>query len=555
MPSEQYPTQTIKRIRSLRRIIQGIFLSFFIVLLYLTEFSFTSFKNPEIATTISPWLNLFFNIDPLTGIATGLSSRIVYGSILLSLFIIIATIFFGRFFCGWICPLGTINQLFSSFSSERESRRGKKLIESNKYHKYQAWKYYLLLGLIALALMGSLQTGLLDPITIAGRSIGLVLIPAFNYGLSSLANQLSNSHFQILALIGKGIYALGSGTIIYFKQPHFQGVFWLAIMFAAILAANRVFTRFWCRGLCPLGATLGLLSRYSIFGLHKDNDKCTECNLCLLNCQGGDDPQGLVPHRRAECHMCLNCQAICPENVISFRFQAKTDQYKAIPDLTTRRAVIASVAGVITYPILRSSEKFVSDESFIRPPGSLIEEDFLKRCIRCGQCMKICPNNALHPALLETGWEGIFTPVLIARIGYCEHYCVLCGNTCPTGAIANIDVKTKIGDQNNPATKIGTAFYDKGRCLPWAMGVPCIVCEEWCPTSPKAIWLEETEIKDRNGNMTKIKLPHIDPDKCTGCGVCENVCPVSGKPGVYITSAGETRDPSRSLLLRKKKTA
>ena len=551
-PSKDIPGNII-RIRWLRRCSQSIFLILLIILIYSTEFSFTSIKSPDEVITPSPWLNLFFNLDPLSGLTTGLASWIVYGNLLLGLIVLVGTIFFGRFFCGWICPLGTLNQLFSSFSSERESRRGARLIKANVYHRYQAWKYYILFGLVALALLGSVQVGLFDPITIAGRSFGLVLIPALNAALTGFANFLSGSSVGFISLIGAGIFHIASGTLIYFKQPHFQGIFWLALIFFAILLANRVFTRFWCRGLCPLGALLGILSRYSIFGLRKDKQRCNDCNLCLLNCQGGDDPHGDIPHRRVECHLCLNCKAACPENALSFRFQANTKSYRAKPDLTTRRTIIASIAGLAAFPIIRSGEGFAREHAYIRPPGSLIEEDFLKRCIRCGQCMKICPTNALQPALLETGWEGIFTPVLSARIGYCEHYCTFCGHICPTGAISKLDVKTKVGDTETPPTRIGAAFFDRGRCLPWAFGITCIVCEEWCPTSPKAIWLEEIDVVDQNGEIRRIKIPHIDPEKCTGCGACEYACPVTGKPGIYITSANETRDPARSLLLRKRK--
>ena len=59
--------------------------------------------------------------------------------------------------------------------------------------------------------------------------------------------------------------------------------------------------------------------------------------------------------------------------------------------------------------------------------------------------MKVCPNNALHPAFFEAGIEGLWTPILIARIGYCEHSCVLCGQVCPTGAIQKITEKEKLG--------------------------------------------------------------------------------------------------------------
>lgn len=540
-----------KRIRLLRRYSQAIFLALFVVLLYLTEFAFMAHKNPEQTILPSPWLNFFIIVDPLTGLATGLSSWLIYGGLLFGLVILVGAIFFGRFFCGWVCPLGTLNQAMSSFTSERESRKGKKLIESNRYHRYQAWKYYILIGLLFLALLGSLQTGLLDPITITARSIGLVIIPALNYAITGVGNWFADLPFSALQFTSKVIFAMTSGIITFIKQPHFHGIFWLALIFALILAANRLFTRFWCRALCPLGALLGIVSRYSIFGLHKFESRCNNCGACLLACQGGDNPQGGTAHRRAECYLCLNCLASCPEDVISFKFQGKSEQYRATPDLTTRRTILAGAVGLAAFPILRSGDQLFAEGTFIRPPGALIEEDFLQRCIRCGQCMKICPSNALHPALLESGFEGVFTPILIPRIGYCENTCVLCGHACPTGAIGKLDIKSKLGNSDTPGIKIGTAFFDKGRCLPWGSGIPCIVCEEWCPTSPKAVWLEETQVADRNGQLVKLKLPHVDHEKCNGCGACEKVCPIAGRAGVYITSAGESRDSRKAFLLRK----
>jgi ferredoxin len=173
--------------------------------------------------------------------------------------------------------------------------------------------------------------------------------------------------------------------------------------------------------------------------------------------------------------------------------------------------------------------------------------------------MKVCPNNALHPAFFEAGVEGLWTPMLVPRIGYCEHSCVLCGQVCPTGAIRKIDERAKLGI-GQPPIRIGTAMYDTGRCLPWAMATPCIVCEEFCPTSPKAIWLEPVEVPKRLGQhgpngepppMTTVKLqrPHVDPALCIGCGACEKVCPVVDKPAVYVTNAGESRSRTNVILL------
>ena len=98
--------------------------------------------------------------------------------------------------------------------------------------------------------------------------------------------------------------------------------------------------------------------------------------------------------------------------------------------------------------------------------------------------------------------------------------------------------------------RIGTAFYDRGRCLPWAMATDCIVCEEWCPTSPKAIYLVAVEVTDANGQTKTVKQPYVDPKRCTGCGACEFACPVKGRPAIYVTAAGESRSKANQFLLR-----
>ena len=63
-------------------------------------------------------------------------------------------------------------------------------------------------------------------------------------------------------------------------------------LLVAILFMNRFIPRFWCRVLCPLGAFLGVFARFALFGMEKDHAKCTDCNLCLVHCQGADSPAG-----------------------------------------------------------------------------------------------------------------------------------------------------------------------------------------------------------------------------------------------------------------------
>jgi len=220
-------------------------------------------------------------------------------------------------------------------------------------------------------------------------------------------------------------------------------------------------------------------------------------------------------------------------------------------DITRRKLVGSIAAGVVAVPLLRTGDRHEVNRSplVIRPPGSQPADVFRGRCIRCGQCMRVCPNNALHPALLEAGLEGLWTPMLIAKIGYCEPTCTLCGQVCPTGAIGELTITQKVGDESTPPIRIGTAFFDRGRCLPWAMGTECIVCEEWCPTSPKSIFLLSAEVVDAKGQAKTVRQPHIDPQLCTGCGACEFACPVKGRPAVYVTSAGESRSRASQFLL------
>jgi ferredoxin len=165
--------------------------------------------------------------------------------------------------------------------------------------------------------------------------------------------------------------------------------------------------------------------------------------------------------------------------------------------------------------------------------------------------MRVCPTNVIQPALIEGGFEGLWTPILINKIGYCEFNCVLCSQVCPTGAIEPISVEKKVGKPPfQKPVKMGTAFYDRGRCLPWAMNTECIVCEEVCPTSPKAIWFENVEITFRDKSIKVLKRPLLDPDLCVGCGICENKCPVHDRPAIRVSSIGETRSRTNQMILK-----
>ena len=215
-------------------------------------------------------------------------------------------------------------------------------------------------------------------------------------------------------------------------------------------------------------------------------------------------------------------------------------------DLSRRSLITAGLAGLgggLLFEVHPQASARTFNPALIRPPGSVEEEEFRSRCIRCGECMKVCPTNAIHPALFEAGLEGLWSPVMHMNLGYCEYECTLCTQVCPTGAIEKLLLKEKT------ETIIGMAFIDKNRCLPYASARSCIVCEEHCPTPEKAIWFEEIEVLNELGEQVLLKRPRVNPELCIGCGICQNKCPFMDQPAIYVTSAGETRNPDNQVLL------
>jgi len=479
-------------------------------------------------------VNWIIQLDPLVGLATLLSTRTVYAGLLWGLVTIVLTIILGRFFCGWICPFGSIHQ-FVGFLSKRKRSTPEK-IKLNQYHPGQSIKYWILIfllsvsalelaidlirlpesnrllfGILVLAILTLMILKAVRQTQVSPKKTGIVFLVfiAIWLLLSTLFNgyQTSAASLQIGLLdpmplvyrsINLVILPLVDRTSISFSTiPRFYDGIWLiAVIFLTAILLNLRVPRFYCRFICPAGAMFGILSRFALWRMGKTKDECIDCHLCEKNCEGACSPTSQI--RINECVLCMNCMNECRHHLMTYQIAPSASGEIVSPDLSRRQFLASAVSGAATIPILRVSSYLEGnwDPSLVRPPGALPEKAFLSRCIKCGQCMRICPTNVIHPAGLQGGLEGLWTPVLNFRIGTsgCQFNCIACGNLCPTAAIRPISIEERLGinryKEHGPI-KIGTAFVDRGRCLPWAMDRPCIVCQENCPVSPKAIRTRE----------------------------------------------------------------
>ena len=221
----------------------------------------------------------------------------------------------------------------------------------------------------------------------------------------------------------------------------------------------------------------------------------------------------------------MECAVRCPSRRVRFTFKGPLPQKGPVME---RRVLLG---GLLTGFLLARAFRFrdpTAQARLLRPPGVRSEGEFLQKCVRCGECMKVCLRSALYPAFLQAGVEGMYTPALVPRLGYCEYNCTLCGQVCPTGAIPDLPVEEKKREV------VGKAVLDKNHCLPFARRIDCIVCEEHCPIPQKAIRSEAVEMVGFDGKGVSVKQPYVVDELCNGCGICENVCPLEGKSAIEV---------------------
>jgi MauM/NapG family ferredoxin protein len=490
----------------MRKYIQAVSLILFSVF-----FLFATYKLPD-------WFpaDLYLRLDPL-------AAREIIGRALWSLILLGATLLVGRFFCAYLCPLGAsidfLDRLFFHKKVRKDLKMGVNL---------QRVKYVVLIVVITVALTGLSLAYFMDPIALLTRTYTFVFYP--------LAITTIN---LVLDLLRPLFQAFGWVTLslLHIVQPVFYMAAISFIIFGGIISLNRLAPRFWCRYLCPLGALLSLVSPLGLFK-RKVSQDCNDCLKCQRNCPMGAIPENPRETSRPECIQCRTCANVCPQNAVTFPASFSLGGEHSTVDLS-RRSLIYSVAGGLAFGWVSSKTPFTSLENkhqLIRPPGAIPEAEFLRTCIRCGECMKSCLTNTLQPCLWESGLSGLWTPRMDPRLAPCDQNCSVCGRVCPTQAIRALSLEEKTH------AKVGTAILRKELCLVWSQNKLCLICDEICPYN--AIVFRPVE---------GYRRPVVIASKCNGCGFCEQRCPVRGESAIVVVPDGEIRLKEGSYLKEAKK--
>lgn len=311
-------------------------------------------------------------LSPLLAGAVALSLRSVGVLALLAVPVALLAAVFPRWFCRYGCPVGLLQEWVARLRPSA----------GNPWRRWPAIGH----GLVLLTLGGAL----------AGYPLFLWLDPL------AIFNGFMNAWRQPIAL---ATLVTGMGLPL-------------------LLLLELAIPRFWCRRVCPLGAT----------------------------------QDGLAALRRW-----FRNRRVPPEPV-------RETGGKGLR--RGRRRVLAALTGTAGVLAVRATGG--PCPALPRPPGALDESRFTGVCIRCGNCAQACPAKIIRPDLGAGGLAGLLAPRLGFAEDYCREDCHRCGMVCPSGAIARLSLAEK------RQRVIGLAIVDLDRCL-LAQGRECTACIQKCP--------------------------------------------------------------------------
>jgi ferredoxin-type protein NapF len=228
----------------------------------------------------------------------------------------------------------------------------------------------------------------------------------------------------------------------------------------------------WCARICPLGATQDLLHYVGSFCRNLRKSKRTDAQVTIA-------------------------------------------PVRALPG--TRRTFIAVAAGLGFSLCAKKIGQARFKNAPLRPPGAIREHLFTGQCMRCGNCIRVCPSKIIHPDTGQSGVLGFLSPVVRYETDYCNKDCSACTKVCPSRALQPLNLEQK------QKYVIGTALLDSALCLYGTSD--CRACINACNFDAIKIYFDKKAYES---------YPVVNPSKCNGCGACEVRCPTSGLKAIRI---------------------
>ena len=425
--------------------------------------------------------------------------------------LIVCALLFGRLYCSVVCPLGIMQDFFSWLGGKFKKNRF-------NYAKEVKWLRYGFLAIfIILLIIGFAPvTTLFAPCSAYGRIVNSLFKPLYDLLNNWLAGfDAAHDRYNFTEV---QIWSRSVTTFV------------VALATLIVLGALAIWKgRLYCNTICPVGTTLSFFSRFSLFRVRFDKEKCKNCGMCEKNCkaQAIDFKEGKVDYSR--CVVCGDCLAKCKFDAL--HYTAKKPATAPKPVDTERRAFLVGTAVAGTTAALAQTEMKVDGglaviedkvapkrNTLITPPGSVSARHMQRHCTACQLCVSSCPNNVLRPS---TDLQHFMQPMMSFERGYCRPECTRCSEVCPTGAIKPITREEKTMQH------VGHAVWIKENCVVLTDGVSCGNCARHCPTG--AIMMVDYE-----GPNGTVKVPAVDENKCIGCGACENLCPARPFSAIYV---------------------
>lgn len=452
----------------------------------------------------------------------------------LAIFVIwlLVTLLFGRIYCSTFCPLGVFQDICS-----RLPRLRKRVRPRWHYHyslPHTSLRHITLFIVVLSIFLGiSAVTSFFDPYSVFGRFGLNVIKPLWGEVLNLFYQMEKQPPLRVAAAS-----ALGMGVAL------------VTMVIVGLIAFRH--GRTVCNSICPVGTTLSFVSRYSIFHIDINTDKCVQCRKCEHRCKSSCID--LVSHvvDTSRCVVCFDCLSDCPNDAINYTFnrhqlsmplmqkvrnpiagsaagmqsghldaasgqKAEKSQTSADgPKLLDRRRFLAAGAVIAAAPVVaKVSETLGSvgvrrNQRPVPPPGVRSRREFLDRCTSCGLCIDHCPQGVLKASLEEYGLLRALHPVKDYDLSWCVYDCTRCSDLCPTGALHPLTVSEK------HRSRVGLASVERSLCISYNDGVSCGACSRRCPADA----ISMTAPSQTNG-----PLPVVDTSRCIGCGACQYVCP------------------------------